>query len=1147
MNPHSWIRGGALYWLNVQSFCAAMLPSYAELHCLSNFTFLRGASHAEELVRRAAEQGYAALAITDECSLAGVVRAHQAVKALAAEGGAGACLKLILGAEFVLADGMKIVLLAQNRAGYGNLSALITLARRRVGGGSGGSGGSGSGNSRGAERRPYLLTRGDLVGVGSMAGQGGVPDCLLLWCADEQSTVEDGRWLAECFAGRSWIASERLCGPDDFPTADFPALAKNSRQRHLSEQTGLPVVAAGDVHMHRKSRRALQDVLTALRLKTTVFEAGLRLYPNGERHLRSRLRLARLYPPEWLAETLQVAERCDFSLDELRYEYPDEVVPHGQTATAYLRQETEAGLWRRYQHLAGGVPEAVRQQVDSELSLIAELNFEAYFLTVYDIVNFARGRGILCQGRGSAANSAVCYALGITEVDPAQARLLFGRFISKERGEPPDIDVDFEHERREEVIQYLYAKYGRERAALAAAVITYRTRSALRDAGRVMGFEPATIDALAATLAWWDQRDQLPDRLRSIGLRPDSPRVAKWLALTEQLVGFPRHLSQHVGGFVISRGPLSRLVPVENAAMAERSIIQWDKDDLDALGLLKVDVLALGMLSAIRRALDLVARQRGAPFSMQDIPREDPAVYAMLCKADSMGVFQVESRAQMAMLPRLKPRRFYDLVVEVALVRPGPIQGDMVHPYLRRRAGQEVIEPMSLAVEDVLGRTCGVPIFQEQVMALAVVAAGFSPGEADQLRRGMAAWRKKGGLEHFEHKLIGGMLERGYSEDFARRIFAQIQGFGEYGFPESHAASFALLVYVSAWLKRHQPAAFLCALLNSQPMGFYSPSQLVQDARRHGVEVLPVEVGASFWESTLEPASGGRTENPGNTSAVGHRGPTEHVPTAGPAVRLGLSMISGFPREAAERIVAARQRQPFTQLADLAARAGLSRGELDRLATADALAKISGQRRWAAWEAAAVPVQNDLFAGDLGDGVGASLAPANRGVAPELAERPVGTADAAPSGLLPGAVLASPTLGESLVADFASLGLSLRAHPLTLLRQRLGERRFIDSAALKGAENRQLARVAGIVVGRQRPGTATGIVFVTLEDEHGHINVVVYPKRVEKQRRELLGARLLGVFGQVQREGRVIHLVAQRLVDLSSWLGELDTRSRDFH
>jgi len=1096
-----------------------MLPPYAELHCISNFTFLRGASHPGELVRRAAEQGYAALAITDECSLAGVVRAYLAHRSLREEGGPGAQLKLIIGAEFVLDDGLKIVLLAQNRAGYGNLSALITLARRR------------------AAKGRYLLTRGDLAGVevgiadgqGRPGGQRGVPDCLLLWCVDEQSTVEDGRWLAGRFHGRAWIAAELHCGADE--------LAKISRQCRLSAETGLPVVAAGDVHMHRKSRRALQDVLTALRHKTSVFEAGLRLYPNGERHLRARVRLARLYPPEWLAETIRVAERCNFSLDELRYEYPDEVVPHGMSAADYLRQETVAGLVRRYAGRPGGVPEKVAQQVEHELALISELCFEAYFLTVYDIVSFARRNGILCQGRGSAANSAVCYALGITEVDPAQSNLLFGRFISKERNEPPDIDVDFEHERREEVIQYLYAKYGRERAALAAAVITYRTRGALRDAGRAMGFEPASIDALAATLAWWDKREQLPERLRQIGLKPDSPRVAKWLAITGQLVGFPRHLTQHVGGFVISRGPLSRLVPVENAAMAERSVIQWDKDDLDALGLMKVDVLALGMLSCIRRALDLISQQRGRPFRLQDIPREDPAVYEMLCRADSIGVFQVESRAQMAMLPRLAPQCFYDLVVEVAIVRPGPIQGDMVHPYLKRRQHcRQTGQPFALEhpeLEPVLGRTYGIPIFQEQVMALAVVAAGFTHGEADQLRRGMAAWSRKGGLEHFEQKLISGMRERGYEEDFARRIFAQIQGFGEYGFPESHAASFAILAYYSAWLKHFEPAVFLCALLNSQPMGFYSPSQLVQDARRHGVEVRPVDVTASGFESTLESTQNQPTQN---QSTQNHLQKITPNAASGPAVRLGLAIIAGFHRKVAERIVAARRERPFLHLADLAARAALSRADLDRLAGADALLSLSGQRRAAAWAAAAVPVQDDLFAGDVvGDIAGDLEAESDAAAEPASGAR---------------FFLPEPTVGESLVADYRSLGFSLRQHPLSLLRARLSARRLIDSATLNDAGDRQLARVAGIVVGRQRPGTATGIVFVTLEDEHGNVNVVVYPQLVEKQRRELLGARLLGVFGQVQREGRVVHLVAKRLVDLSGWLGALGDsglQSRDFH
>jgi len=1033
------------------------LPDYAELHCLSNFSFLRGASHPEELVERAQAQGYAALALTDECSLAGVVRAHQAAKA--------AGLKFIVGSEMTTTmestagprgDSLKLVFLACNRHGYGNLSALITLARRR------------------AEKGTYTLQRKDLEAI---SPSGALPDCLVLWVADQNASAEDGHWLARRFPGRAWLAVELHAGPDD--------AAKLEALQALGTACGLPLVAAGDVHMHVRARRPVQDVLTALRLKTSVFEAGYRLFPNGERHLRSRLRLARLYPPEMLAETVRVAARCEFSLDELRYEYPEEIVPPGETPASWLRAETERGLRRRY---PAGVPASVRERIEHELTLIAEMAYEAYFLTVYDIVCFARSRDILCQGRGSAANSAVCYALGVTEVDPARSALLFERFVSKERGEPPDIDVDFEHERREEVIQYIYQKYGRERAALAAALITYRTKGALRDAGRALGFGIAQINALTASLAWWDKREQLPERFAELGLDPQAPRVEKWLAIAEALRGFPRHLTQHVGGFVISRGPLSRLVPVENAAMPARSVIQWDKDDLDAMGLMKVDILALGMLTAIRRMLQTVGDAAGRPLKMHEIPAEDPATYAMLGRADSMGVFQVESRAQMAMLPRLRPQNFYDLVVEVALVRPGPIQGDMVHPYLKRRQGLERIEKISPGVDAVLARTYGVPIFQEQVMQLAVVAANFTPGEADQLRRAMAAWKRKGGLEPFEQKLRAGMAANGLPDSFATRIIAQIQGFGEYGFPESHASSFALLVYVSAWLKRHHPAAFLCGLLNSQPMGFYSPSMLIQDARRHGVQVLPPDVTASDWESRID-----------------ERG----------AVRLGLREISGFSRRVAESLAVDRQKRPFSSVADLAARLGLQRRDLDLLAAADALHSLAGHRRQAAWEASAAVVQGDLFDG--------------------LPARETTTE------------LPAPSTGENLVADYRSLGLTLRQHPLTLLRPQLFERRFVTAAELKAAGHRALVRVAGIVVGRQRPGTATGVVFVTLEDESGLTNVVVQPQLVDRQRRELLGSTLLGVYGQLQKEGEVVHLVAKRLVDLSAWLGRLETSSRDFH
>jgi error-prone DNA polymerase len=1045
------------------------LPGYAELHCLSNFSFLRGASHPEELVEQAAAQGYSALALTDECSLAGVVRAHLALKKLSGASsvavdrkkGAKMPLQLIVGSEMRTVDGLKLVFLAQNREGYGNLSALVTLARRR------------------AQKGAYRLYRHDLD---ALSPNGALPDCLVLWVPEAAATAADGRWLGERFDGRIWLVVELHGGPDDE--------ARLASLLALAEASGLPAVAAGDVHMHARARRPVQDVLTALRLKTTVFEAGYALFPNGERHLRTRLRLARLYPPGLLAETLGIAAQCRFSLDELRYEYPEEIAPAGETTTSWLRKETERGLRRRY---PDGVPARVRGRIEHELALIAQLAYEAFFLTVHDIVRFARSREILCQGRGSAANSAVCFALGITEVDPARSEMLFERFVSKERGEPPDIDVDFEHERRAEVIAYIYQKYGRERAALAAAVISYRTRGALRDAGRALGFDCARIDALTASLAWWDKREQLPERFAEQGLDPESPRVRKWLWVAEALRGFPRHLTQHVGGFVISHGPLARLVPVENTAMAERTVIQWDKDDLDALGLLKVDILALGMLSAIRRMLAIVGQRSGRRLEMHQIPEGDAATYDMLCRADSMGVFQVESRAQMAMLPRLRPRSYYDLVVEVALVRPGPIQGEMVHPYLKRRQGRQRIEKISPAVDQVLERTFGVPIFQEQVMQLAIVAAGFTPGDADQLRRAMAAWRKKGNLQRYQDKLRQGMAANGMPAEFAERIVAQIQGFGEYGFPESHAASFALLVYASAWLKCHHPAAFLCGLLNSQPMGFYSPSMLVQDARRHGVVVLPPDVTASDWDSRVNPDG---------------------------AVRLGLREIRGLAREAAERIAAVdRRKQPFFSIAELAARAALTRHDLDLLADADALQNLAGHRRQAAWLASAQkiasPVQGDLFAGQP-------------------------PREAAP-GLL------APSEGENLVADYRSLGLTLRRHPLNLLRPQLAARRFVKAADLALAGNHVLVRAAGIVVGRQRPGTATGIVFVTLEDESGLTNVVVQPWLVEKQRRELLGATLLGVFGQLQVADEVVHLVAKRLVDLSSWLGRLQTSSRDFH
>ncbi|WP_374605203.1 error-prone DNA polymerase [Niveibacterium sp.] len=1041
------------------------LPAYAELHCISNFSFLRGASHPEELVERAYRLGYTALAITDECSFAGAVRAFDAWRQLREAAGGNFDFRLIHGAEFRFECGLKLVLLAKNRAGYGNLSALITLGRRR------------------AEKGEYRLVRGDLE---SVSPSGAVPDCFALWVPDERLSVEDGRWLAQRFPGRIWLAVELHSGPDD--------AARLAALQALAEACGMPCVASGDVHMHARLRRPLQDVLTAIRLNTTVFEAGDKLYPNAERHLRQPLRLSRLYPAAMLEESARIAAQCNFTLDELRYEYPDEIVPNGETPTSYLRRETFAGLARRY---PDGVPEKVLGDVENELALIAELKYEPFFLTVYDIVCFAKREGILCQGRGSAANSIVCYALGITEVDPMRAFLLFGRFMSRERDEPPDIDVDFEHERREIVIQYIYRKYTRERAALAATLIRYRTKGALRDAGRALGFGIEQIDALSGSLAWWDKREHLPERLAEIGLDAKSPRVSKWLALTNMLLGFPRHLSQHVGGFVISQGPLARLVPVENAAMPDRSVIQWDKEDLETLGLLKVDVLALGMLTALKRSLDLVSQRRGRPFALQDIPPKDAATFEMLCHADSVGVFQVESRAQMSMLPRLKPRTYYDLVVQVAIVRPGPIQGDMVHPYLAYRAdpamAQAAMNRLPKEVADVLTRTCGVPIFQEQVMKLAEVAAGFTPGEADQLRRAMASWRHKGHIDRFKDKLRAGMAAKGHPPEFAEALCRQIEGFGDYGFPESHAASFALLAYSSAWMKRHEPEAFLCGLLNSQPMGFYAPSQLVQDARRHGVQVLPVDVMKSGWESGFEYLPGARR----------------------PGVRLGLREIRGYPQAAAARVVAARERGAFSCVDDLAHRAMQGARELELLAGAGALKPLAGHRRQAAWQVSGVQRQGDLF-------------------------------DSAPPAEVP-VQFAAPREGEEIVADFAATGLSLGRHPLALLRDRLSARRFLAASTIREMQHRALVRAAGIVIGRQRPGTARGVIFVTLEDETGQANIVVYADLSERQRRELLGARLLGVYGQLQREGEVVHVLAKRLVDLTPWLGALPTTSRDFH
>ena len=1072
---------------------------YAELHCLSNFTFLRGASHPEELVARAHALGYQALALTDECSVSGVVRAHQKAKELG--------LPLIIGSEVLLDDGLRLVLLAVNRAGYAQLCRLITHGRRHAGKGS------------------YHLCRADLEGC--------LPDCLVLLPSAPDTAGDAIDWLATHFAGRAWLAVELLRDGQD-----AVRLQVSARQ---ADRYRLPRLASGDVHMHVRGRRALQDVLSAIRLGTPVARLGHARLPNGERHLRRPDELAALYPAALLDETLKVAARCCFSLDELRYEYPDDVTPAGSTPHAWLRQLTEQGIVRRWPR---GCPGRVRAQIEHELALIAELRYEAYFLTVWDIVRFARERGILCQGRGSAANSAVCYCLGITEVDPARMNLLFERFISRERNEPPDIDVDFEHQRREEVIQYLYTKYGRERAALAATVITYRTRSALRDVGKALGLGLEQVEALVAAVAAWRRHAQIqPEHLAEAGFDAHSPVLRRLLVLVNTLRGFPRHLSQHVGGFVIAASRLDELVPIEIASMPQRTVIQWEKDDLEALGLLKVDVLALGMLSAIRRAIDLVNGpiEPAQALTLAGIPAEDPAVYRMIQQADTVGVFQIESRAQMSMLPRLKPACFYDLVIEVAIVRPGPIQGDMVHPYLRRRQGTEAVDYPSEAVRAVLERTLGVPIFQEQVIKLAMVAAGFTPGEADQLRRAMAAWKRRGGLEPYEQRLMAGMQARGYRREFAERVYRQILGFGDYGFPESHAASFALLVYVSAWLKCHHPAAFCAALINSQPMGFYAPAQLVRDARGHGVTVLPADVNQSDWDCTLEPTGGpvgqdiaerarlphgspdavgarpaGRSsEGSGDNAASGMSRFLYHpVSRRHPMLRLGLRLVRGLSQAAAGRITAARRAGAFVGVADLARRARLNRADLKSLAAADALQGLIGHRHLAAWEVAGVEDAVPLYGLD------------------RFAEQ------------LP--LLAAPSTGQAVLADYAQLGLSLREHPLALIRDRLRERGLLSSAEVAGRAPGEIVHSAGLVLIRQRPGNGRAI-FVTLEDECGGLNLLIWADLAERQRRVLLGAQLLGVVAEIQRTEGVQHLLCRRLEDHSDLLGGLAVRSRDFH
>ncbi len=1257
----------------------ATLPAYAELHCRSNFSFLTGASSPEELVDRAAALRYAALAVTDECSLSGVVHAYEQAN----ERG----LHLIIGAEMRLEAGvggvpMRLVLLATTRRGYSNLSQWITLARRR------------------AEKGRYDARTSDLEGkVPTLPHLAGLPDCLALLlptigpvplgiagagsvagstavtvstrdgvdaepapakaqltgmdviatarasaaAAIASTTPGAGRprgrevreardgpsgdgpleppappkpatskaaarraarpappprpsmvlsfeslfaqaqWVKNWFGlDRAWLAAPLLMQGDDDEVRE--------RVRAVAAATGLSITAVGDVLMATRAAKPLQDMLTATRLQRTVAECGHALAPNAEAHLRGRARLQAVYDADWMAETVAIAGRCKFSLGELKYEYPQEIVPAGQTPTRWLRSLTEAGAARRF---PAGLPDKVRGLIEHELKLIEELRYEAYFLTVADIVDWARRQGILCQGRGSAANSSVCYCLGVTEVDPDRAQVLFERFISKERGEPPDIDLDFEHQRREEVIQYIYKKYGRHRAALTGVIIRYRTKSAVRDVGRALGIDLDRIDAVTRSLhhvggsaAPGGAEERLAIALREQGFDPESRQGYQWIKLSMQLRNQPRHLSQHPGGFVIAKEDVAMLVPVENAAMDKRTVIQWDKDDLDVLKLLKVDILALGMLSALRRGLLFVdakmrqlmpgpppprwfveARQRDAQAvqqaanesigvaaaggaaaahagnsatrlklsantfssagaaaamgivpdwsgglsaaSLEDIPAEDKAVYDMLSTGDSIGVFQVESRAQMSMLPRLRPEKFYDLVVEVAIVRPGPIQGGMVHPYLKRREKTEEVSYPSDEAKAALERTLGVPIFQEQVMQLAILAADFTPGEADALRRGMAAWKRKGGLEPFREKLVTRMVAKGYEETYADSIFRQIQGFGEYGFPESHAASFALLVYVSAWIKRHHPDAFLAALLNSLPMGFYAAPQLVRDARAHGVAVRPVDITISDWDSTLEPQA--------PHEAV-PACPERAIPAGQCAVRLGLGRINGLSEDEGLRVMAARAQAPFVNVEDLARRAELDGHAMQCLAAADALAGLAGERRDAIWAVAGVDTR------------ATALLKSTRTVEDEVA------------------AFEATSLGDAIQADYQATSLSLKGHPMALLRPALAPFK-VQQAVLLNAEYRpgQLARASGLVTHRQQPGTAKGVVFVTLEDETGTVNVIVWPAVAAVQRKPLLAASLMTVYGVWQRQGEVRHLVAKTLVDHTALLQGLAIRSRDFH
>ena len=1018
--------------------------AYAELHALSAFSFQRSVASPQALVAQAHALGYQAIAITDEVSLAGVVRAHEATR----EHG----IDLVIGSECPwqsteLPGPIRLVLLVASHTGYGHLCELISRARGR------------------APKGQYQLLADDfdldLSGL------------LAIWKPDlalDTTTLDaTARWLKHRWGDSLWLGATRTLQSHD--STWFDALAS------LSRTHALPVVACGDVRMVKRTDQPLLDVAWALAQHCCVQSLGLQASSNAEQHLRPIHALEKIYPKAWLDESLAVAQRCQFSLSELSYQYPKELVPDHLTPSEHLRQLTEHGLKERY---GDKPPPSVRQLIEHELKLIEQMQVEAFFLTVHDLVCFAKARGILCQGRGSAANSAVCYCLRITEVDPAKQSLLFERFLSKERDEPPDIDVDFEHERREEVLQYIYQKYSRNRAALAATVITYRPKSALKDVGRALGFEASILQQLTRSLTWWDKPDAWPERLRACGLDPDDHLSQMLLRLARELIGLPRHLSQHVGGMVISDQPLHHLVPIENAAMDDRTIIQWDKDDLETLGLLKVDCLALGMLTVLRKAMHSI----DPSMTLADIPKEDSATYDMLCKADAIGVFQVESRAQMAMLPRLKPRSFYDLVIEIAIVRPGPIQGDMVHPYLQRRQNPDHIRYPNQALAKVLKRTLGVPIFQEQVMQIAMVAAGFSAGQADQLRRAMAAWKRRGGLGAFRDELIEGMCRNGHSIAFAEKLYSQIEGFGDYGFPESHAASFALLTYFSAWLKCHHPAEFACALLNSQPMGFYAPAQIIADAQRHGVVFKSLCIHRSLWDCQVSPSPGQPLR-----------------------IHLGFNQAKGLSSSAIAALVEQRHHRPFHSIDDLVQRVGLNQRQLQALTESGALDTFTHDRRQAHWQSLASRRQDDLL----------GQAPLHESAAK----------------------LTSTPQTQLMLEDYSAYGYSLDQHPIAWLRPRL------PGACLPAAQLNDLAAahrtvdVVGLVTHRQRPSTASGVVFVSMEDETGLINVIVWPKVAARYHATLLQSQIIRIRGQRQQKHGSVHIIAQALVSQDALLAKL--------